>query len=146
MLLMGGTFESLRGSLAEKHIKANMCSENKHVGEIKHTKRVIKERCRGVYNTLPFKRMPGRLVAELVHSVVFWLNVFHPDNDLLENMSPRTIITGGTINFTKHCKHESGAYVQTHEATDNIMAPRTIGALALRPTGNKQGGWFYLSI
>ena len=26
------------------------------------------------------------------------------------------------------------------------MAPRTIAALALRPTGNKQGGWFYLSL
>ena len=26
------------------------------------------------------------------------------------------------------------------------MAPRTIGALALRPTGNEQGGWFYLSL
>ena len=145
-MMMDGAFESLRGALAEKNIEPSICSENEHVGEIKQTNCTIKERCRGIYNTLPFTKLPGRLVAELVHSTVFWLNAFHPAEDLLDNMSPRTIITGRTIDFLKHCKHEFGDYVQTHESTDNTMAPRTIAALALRPTGNKQGGWFYLSL
>jgi hypothetical protein len=36
--------------------------------------------------------------------------------------------------------------VQTHEKYNNSMTTRTIGALALRPTGNQQGGYcFYLS-
>ena len=74
------------------------------------------------------------------------LNGLHPAEDMLKNLSPRTIVIGRTIGFNKHCKHELGAYIQTHEATDNTMALRTIGALALRPTGNEQGGWFYLSI
>ena len=100
----------------------------------------------GVYNTLPFNKMPGRLIAELVHCTVFWLNALHLSKDLLNNLSPRTIVIGRTIDFNKHCKHKFGAYIQTHEATYNTMAPRTIGALALRPTGNEQGGWLYLSI
>ena len=55
-------------------------------------------------------------------------------------------MTGQTIDFLKHCKHEFGAYVQTHKATTNTMAPCTIGAIPLRPTGNEQGGWYYLSL
>ena len=39
-----------------------------------------------------------------------------------------------------------GEYVQTHEEYDNSLNPRTIGALALRPTGNVQGGYFFLSL
>ena len=83
MMMMDGVFESLRGALAEKNIESNICSENEHVGEIEQTNRTIKERCRGIYNTLPFTKLPGRLVAEMVHSTVFWLNAFHPAEDLL---------------------------------------------------------------
>jgi hypothetical protein len=36
--------------------------------------------------------------------------------------------------------------VQTHEQHDNTMIPRTIGALALRPTGNAQGNFYFLSL
>ena len=33
-----------------------------------------------------------------------------------------------------------------HEEHDNSLNPRTIGALALRPTGNVQGGYFFFSL
>jgi hypothetical protein len=46
------------------------------------------------------------------------------------------------LDFSKHCKLEFGAYVQAHEDHDNTMATRTTGAIALRPTGNAQGGYF----
>ena len=59
-------------------------------------------------------------------------------------MSPRTIITGKTINYNTHCRHEFGSYVQTHEEHDNSMKTRTIGALALRSTVNVQGGHYFL--
>ena len=36
--------------------------------------------------------------------------------------------------------------MQTHEEHDNSLIPRTIGALALRLTGNAQGGYFFLSL
>ena len=37
-------------------------------------------------------------------------------------------------------------YVQTHEEHDNSLLSRTVGAIALRPTGNQQGGYFFMSL
>ena len=48
--------------------------------------------------------------------------------------------------FRNHCKYSFGDYVQTHEPHDNSMASRTIGALALRPTGNIQGNFYFCSL
>ena len=61
-------------------------------------------------------------------------------------MSPRTIMTGKTIDYNTHCEHEFSKYVQTHEEHDNTIQTRTVGAITLRPTGNVQGGYFYLSL
>ena len=36
--------------------------------------------------------------------------------------------------------------METHEQHDNTMIPRTIGAIALRPSGNSQGGHYVLSL
>ena len=80
----------------------------------------------------------------MAYALVLCLKCFFPTEHVLNNMSPRTLITGKNINFDLHCKHEFGGYVQTHEKKDNTIRERTIGALELRPTGNVQGGVFYL--
>ena len=36
--------------------------------------------------------------------------------------------------------------MQTHEEHDNTMAARTVGAIALQPTGNQQGGYWFMSL
>ena len=41
---------------------------------------------------------------------------------------------------------EFGAYAQIYEEGDNTMTSRTTGALALRPTGNIQGGYYFFSL
>ena len=61
-------------------------------------------------------------------------------------MSPHTLLMGLTLNYNRHCRLEFGEYVQTHEEHDNSLNPHTIGALALRPTGNIQGGYFFFSL
>ena len=86
------------------------------------------------------------MVIELVYSAIFWLNTFSPSVSVHGHLSLSTIITGCTIDFNKHCKIKFGSYVQTHEQTDNNMQSRTVGAISLRPTGNDQGGHFYLSL
>jgi hypothetical protein len=63
-----------------------------------------------------------------------------------DTLSPRTIITGQTVDFNRHCKYEFGQYVQTHEEHNNSMVPRTTGALAMRPTGNAQGNYYFFSL
>ena len=61
-------------------------------------------------------------------------------------MSLGTLLTGLTMNYNRHCRLEFGEYVQTHEEHDNSLNPHTIGALALHPTENVQGGYFFFSL
>lgn len=107
---------------------------------------MIKERVRATYNTLPFKKIPPRLVIKMAKQSVFWLNAFPKQNGVSDTISPHTIITGQKLDYNCQCKFQFGEYVQTHEEHDNSMSPKTIGALALRPTGNAQGGYYFLSL
>ena len=77
---------------------------------------------------------------------IFWLNGM-PQNDSFGNgLSPQTIVTGQKLDYNRHCRYQFGEYAQTHEQHDNSMNPRTVGALALRPTGNAQGSFYFMSI
>jgi hypothetical protein len=60
--------------------------------------------------------------------------------------SPSELILNQKLDFNVHCKVEYGEYVQTHEEHDNSMATRTIGAIATRPTGNSQGGYYFIRL
>lgn len=61
-------------------------------------------------------------------------------------MSPRELVTGIMLDAGKHCVIPFGSYVQTHEEHDSSMETRTIGAIALRPSGNTQGGHYFMSL
>jgi hypothetical protein len=99
-----------------------------------------------MYNMLPCKQMPSRLTIKMVSASTFWWNSFPPEGGVSETLSPRAIVTGLEIDFVKHCQLEFGTYVQTREQSDNTMRTRTVGALAMRPTGNKQGGYYFFSL
>ena len=101
-------------------------------------------RCR--YNTLPFQRMPRIMIIELAKATVYWLNSVPHNLGVSKILSLHTIVTGTNIDYNKHCEYEFGEYVQTHEEHDNRMAARTVGAIALRPTGNQQGGYWFMSL
>jgi hypothetical protein len=53
-------------------------------------------------------------------------------------------MTGQSIDYKLHCQLQFGEYTQVHESHDNSMLSRTTGAIALRPTGNTQGGYFFM--
>ena len=144
--LMDGQFEPLRGDLAEMGIQLNTVSNDEHVPEIERQIRTLKERTRAIYCTLPFRKIPRRLIIEMLYAANYWLNMFPRKGGISKTMSPRTLLTGMTMNYNRHCRLEFGEYVQTHEEHDNSLNPRTIGALALRPTGNAQGGYFFFSL
>ena len=145
-MLMDGQFEGITGDLAELGITLNSVAWGEHVPEAERYIRTIKERARCVYNTMPFSKIPGRMVAELIYYCVFWLNTFPARDGVSDTLSPRAIVMGSNLDFNKHCKLEFGAYVQAHEEHDNTMATQTTGAIALRPTGNAQGGYFLYSL
>ena len=74
--LMDGEFVSLRGGLAKLGIRLNETSRDEHVSDIEQYICTVKERMRAIYNTLPFQKIPGRLVIEMAKTAVFWLNAF----------------------------------------------------------------------
>ena len=79
-------------------------------------------------------------------TLVYWLNNFPAEEGISDNLSPRIIITGTSVDFSKHCKIAFGTYVYTHEAQLNSMNSRTVGALAIKPTGNVQGGYCFYNL
>jgi hypothetical protein len=142
-IVLDGQFESLRGDLADLHMALQTCGQDDHVPVAERHIRTLKDRARALYNSLPFQRLPARMVIELIYYCTFWLNAFpHPDG-VSADLSPREIVSGLGLDFTKHCRIEFGAYAQVHEDHDNTMAPRTTGAIALRPTGNAHGSYYF---
>ena len=101
---------------------------------------------RAIYNTMPFHKVPARLVIEMAKTVVFWLNIFPVLGGASRDLSPRTILTGQKVDYKCHCHFQFGEYTQTHEEHNNSMNSRTVGALALRPVGNGQGSFYFLSM
>ena len=144
--LMDGEFVPLRGGLAELGLRLNETSRDEHVGDIERYIRTVKERMRAIYNTLPFQKIPARLVVEMAKTAVFWLNAFPAAGGASQNLSPRTIVTGQQVDYKRHCRFQFGEYAQTHEEHNNSMNPRTVGTIALRPVGNGQGSFYFLNI
>ena len=135
-------YVKILSDLADLGILLNTASNDEHIPEIKRQIRTVKERTWAIYCTLPFRKRPRRLIFE----INYWLNMFPRTGGISKTLSPRTLLTGQTWSYTTHCKLEFSDYVQTHKEHDNSMAARTIGAIALCPTGNAQGGYFFFSL
>ena len=91
------------GELTEIGIALNTTARNEHVGDIEWYKCTIKEQMQAVYNTLPYKNMPPRLIIEMAKHAVFWLNAFPQNNGIGGPRSPRVIITSSKVDYAKHC-------------------------------------------
>ena len=144
--LMDRAFAGLHDVCNQLQVTLNTTSQDEHVGDVERYIRTVKERMRGISNTIPFKRLTRNVVMELANAVVYWLNSVPSNTGVSPMMSPRTIITGQLLDYHKHCRYEFGEYVQTHKEHDSSLLSRTVGAIALRPTGNQQGGYFFLSL
>ena len=81
-----GQFAPLRGMLAELGITLNVCSREEHVPVIERQIRTVKERCRSICNTLPYKKLPKLVVVQMVSASNFWLNKY-PPKDLMYGIS-----------------------------------------------------------
>ena len=117
----------------------NTTSAREHVGDVERMIRTIKERCRSVLSEIPYKDcMPDQFIVHLLYFVTKWLNAFRNEH----GFSPKEMVTGQTMDFTKHCKARFGAYVEASPDRDrtNEMTDRTEPCICLGPTGNMQGG------
>ncbi|KAL7460338.1 LOW QUALITY PROTEIN: hypothetical protein ACHAXS_000795 [Conticribra weissflogii] len=88
-ILVDGQFELLKQQLFKLN---NTTASSEHVGEVESTLRVIKERARATTLGLPYRKMPKRILIELINFAVFWLNAFQAKTGVSSKLSPHEII------------------------------------------------------
>ena len=129
-------------------VLSNIVAADDHVGQVERSIRTIKERVRALVHGLPYRRYPSLLVREIVAHAVRTLNQLPSRKGVSTTMSPRKIVTGLPDPDFNNMRIKFGHYAQIFEERrrTNTTAPRTIGAIALNPTGNTQGSYYFLSL
>jgi hypothetical protein len=122
-------------------------SANKHIPEIERRIRVVKERCRTTRHSLPFHTIPKLTTIHIVLNVVKLLNFFQRRGEFL-TLSPKTIMSGETLDYKKYLSLQLGQYCQVHEKDNppNSQIDRTKGAISLGPSGNLKGGFKFMAL
>jgi hypothetical protein len=118
----------------------NVVGKGEHAPMIERFIRVIKERCRCYYAMLPFDDIPRIMIIHLLKTVMFYINAFIWKKGVSPFLSPMTILEGVVLDYNLHFQVIFGEYLHTYEVTTNTMKSRTVGSIALGPTGNLQGG------
>ena len=124
----------------------NCCGADEHVPDVERYIWTIKDQTRSAYQMLPFRCVPRIMLIHLVKNAVLWLNAFPAENGVSSQHSPQFLMTGRELEWDKHAVLEFGSYVQCHEEHSNEMIPQTMGAVCLGPTGNNQGGHWFMSL
>jgi hypothetical protein len=127
----------------------NVADADDHVPEVERSICTIKERVRCLVQGLPFfKRMPKTMMRAVVENSNKVLNQFPAKKGVSRTLSPLTIMMGRPGPDYNDTKIEFGTYTQVFESNDptNTTKARTTGAIALTPTGNAQGGYYFMSL
>ena len=124
----------------------NTTAADEHVPDIERHIRTIKDSTRSTYRMLPYRHIPRIVLIHLVKNAVFWLNAVPANDGIARRFSPRYIMTGQHVVASKHAVIPFGTYVQTHEEHNNDMTHRTMSCICLGPTGNLQGGHWFMSL
>ena len=125
----------------------NLTSANEHEPNIERRIRVVKERTRAIHHSLPFTAVPTKMLTHMVFFVVKLLNYFPAKNGVSAQYSPKTIMSGQTLNY-KQCSLPFGSYCQIHEEDGprNSLMARTNGGISVGPSSNRQGGHLFISL
>jgi hypothetical protein len=144
-MLMDNKFEKLRVLIPIFFVKTTGAKE--HVPEVERCIHLIKERRRGILNTLLFKKMPQITLVKLIYHVVLWLNAFLTKSGVSKMLSPCKIIYRHKLDFVKHCKAQFGTYckAQDEPTPTNMMVTCLTPEIDLGPTGNLQGTYKFFN-
>jgi hypothetical protein len=145
-VLIDKEFEKLRNLVPILAINTTAAKE--HVPEVECKIRLIKERGRGILNTLPFKRMPRLMLIELIYHMVLWLNALPARFGVFETLSPHKIVYRHKLDFAKYCRLPFGTYCEVHNEPmpTNSMVTRSPPTIKLDTTGNLQGTYKFFSL
>ena len=137
-------FECLRESLG--NVSLEICGPDEHVPEVERSIRTMKETMRATAHGLPYRRLPKVMITELVAMATRCLNGFPKEDGVSEHMSPHSIVTGRARMDYNKIPLEFGSYVQLLDRSVNTIRSRTIGAIALNPTGDENGTYRFMSL
>ena len=142
-------FRTLMGPVADElGVEMNYTTTDEHVPEAERNNRTIQERIRATYHHLPYAVIPKVMLQYLALTSAAQLNYFPAKGGVSPVFSPYTIMLGRAIDFHKQCMVPFGEYVQAvnNPQPTNTNAPRTIDAIYLMPTTNKQGGHYVMDL
>ena len=89
-LLIDNEFAPLANDMKGVQINLNTTAAREHVPAIERQIRVVKDRGRSAYNTLPFERVPSVMIVELIRQAIMWLNALPVSSGLPDTISPHT--------------------------------------------------------
>jgi hypothetical protein len=145
-LLVDIQFRGIKDRNNLQGVIVNIISRDEQVEDIERLIQVFKERIRCYWAMLPFKKIPRIMVVKLVETVNLYVNAFVSKSGVSQHLNPMTIVEGVTLDYNKHFQVIFGENAQVFEGTDNTMKERTVGVIAVGPTGNLQGGVSFFSI
>ena len=134
-------FECVREQ--RRPIELSIVPADSHVGEVERSIQIIQERLRSCVHGLPFRRIPKLLVTSMVADAVRCLNQFPRKNGISDTLSLAATVTGASNPDFNSMRIGFGSYAQVFEANDpsNNTRARSMGAIALNPTGNARGDY-----
>jgi len=138
-------FECLKQSILP--VQLHLTSQGEHVPEVERSIRTLKDRCRTIIHSLPYKLYPRLLLRGLVYFACMSVNWIPSTNGISSTISPSTLVTGSQPLTYSLLNITFGTYVQVHNdltITNTTMA-RTTGAIALYPN-NRTTAWNFLSL
>ena len=131
-------------------INLNVTAKDDHVPEVERSIRTVKERHRTCLHGLPYKRIPAIMIIAAVTRANASLNQLPraESKAMPKGVSIRETILGIPDPGYHELSLPFGQYCQVYEDPDppNTTAPRTLGAIALHPTGNAQGSHYFMSL
>ena len=126
-------------------INTHIYGKVEHVGTIERSVRTVKQRCRALCHALPYRRYTKLMVYSLVENAIYWLNTFPTSTGVIQQLSPASIVLGKSRPDFSKPHIAFGSYAMVYNSTNNNMSPRTIPAIALKPS-NQHGGSYFMSL
>ena len=124
----------------------NLCGQGGNVPDVERYIRTIKDQVRSEYCMLLLKHILRFIIVHMVKNAVFWINSSPHNDSVSTGHSPQYILTGWVLDYNLHVRCEFGTYDQAHEYQDSFLNEHTVSGICLRPTGNRQGGHWFLNL
>ena len=140
-------FECIRDDILP--VNLNVVAAGEHIGDIERANRSLKEGTRCEIHRCPYRWYPREMVKGCVIKVTKDNNDLPLNDGISDTHGPGTLVTGcNRPDYNDLKQLNFGDYVQVKQPMDatNTSKARTVGAIALCPSGNGQGSWYFMPV